>query len=99
LIVAGVRFACTPEILRAVDTPPQAQALALAYLPVIFAASPFMFVFMFLTMILRGAGDARTPFRFMLLSVVLDVAINPLLSQGSGPSRRARADGRRAGPL
>jgi len=34
---------------------------------------------------LRGAGDAKTPFLFMGLSVVLDIALNPLLIAGAGP--------------
>jgi putative MATE family efflux protein len=34
---------------------------------------------------LRGAGDSKTPFRFLVLSVVLDVALNPLFIFGLGP--------------
>ena len=34
---------------------------------------------------LRGAGDSRTPFRFLLVSVLLDIAFNPLLIFGIGP--------------
>ncbi|KRG86904.1 multidrug transporter MatE, partial [Stenotrophomonas acidaminiphila] len=34
---------------------------------------------------LRGAGDSRTPFRFLLLSVALDIVLNPLLIFGIGP--------------
>ncbi|OLK21652.1 MATE family efflux transporter, partial [Xanthomonas oryzae] len=34
---------------------------------------------------LRGTGDARTPFRFLLLSVLLDILFNPLVLFGIGP--------------
>jgi Na+-driven multidrug efflux pump len=34
---------------------------------------------------LRGAGDSKTPFLFMGVSVVLDVVLNPLLIMGVGP--------------
>jgi putative MATE family efflux protein len=34
---------------------------------------------------LRGAGDAQTSLRFMILSVGLDVLLNPLLIAGVGP--------------
>ncbi|WP_206215824.1 polysaccharide biosynthesis C-terminal domain-containing protein, partial [Pseudomonas viridiflava] len=34
---------------------------------------------------MRGTGDARTPFRFLLLSVVLDIVFNPQLIFGVGP--------------
>src|SRR5574337_1179681 len=36
-------------------------------------------------MTLRGAGDSHTPFYFMLLSVGLDIVLNPLLIFGLGP--------------
>jgi len=35
--------------------------------------------------VLRGAGDSRTPFYFMLLSVIIDVVLNPVLIFGVGP--------------
>jgi len=34
---------------------------------------------------LRGAGDARTPFRFLLVAVLLDIVLNPVLIFGMGP--------------
>jgi putative MATE family efflux protein len=36
-------------------------------------------------MVLRGAGDSKTPFWFLLFSVALDIALNPLLIFGVGP--------------
>ncbi|MCY1353208.1 MATE efflux family protein [compost metagenome] len=44
-----------------------------------------MYFYNFVMMTLRGAGDSRTPFWFMLLSVVLDVVLNPVLIFGVGP--------------
>jgi putative MATE family efflux protein len=44
-----------------------------------------MFFYLYVAMTLRGAGDARTPFIFMFISVGLDVALNPLLIFGPGP--------------
>jgi putative MATE family efflux protein len=37
---------------------------------------------------LRGAGDSKTPFYFMLLSVGLDIALNPVFIFGVGPIPR-----------
>src|SRR5690606_33131868 len=59
--------------------------LAEAYLRIIFLAVPFLYMFAFLSAILRGAGDTRTPFVFLLLAVVLDIIVNPLLIFGLGP--------------
>ncbi|MFS8974864.1 MATE family efflux transporter [Cupriavidus necator] len=78
-------FIYTPDILAAMNTPTDAAPLAVTYLRIIFLALPFMYFYNFVMMTLRGAGDSRTPFWFMLLSVVLDVALNPVLIFGVGP--------------
>ena len=84
--VAGT-FATGP-LLRAMRTPADALPFATDYLRVVFAAVPFMFATTFVMMVLRGAGDARTPFYFLVLSVLLDIALNPLLIFGAGPIPR-----------
>jgi putative MATE family efflux protein len=38
--------------------------------------------------VLRGAGDSKTPFYFMLVSVVIDIALNPVFIFGVGPVPR-----------
>jgi putative MATE family efflux protein len=38
--------------------------------------------------VLRGAGDAKTPFYFMLVSVVIDIGLNPVFIFGLGPVPR-----------
>src|SRR3546814_104118 len=67
------------------STPAESLALAEAYLRIIFMAVPFLYMFAFLSAILRGAGDTRTPFVFLMLAVVLDIVFNPLLIFGIGP--------------
>jgi putative MATE family efflux protein len=81
--VAGVWL--TPHVLDAMGTPAEARADAIAYLRVIFSAMPFMYFFSYVMMAQRGTGDSRTPFLFSLLSVGLDVVLNPLLITGYGP--------------
>ena len=85
LTVAILGYVFTGDILDAMGTPADAQPYAIAYLRVIFIALPPMYFYSFLMMTLRGAGDSRTPFYFMLLSVGLDIALNPLLIFGLGP--------------
>jgi putative MATE family efflux protein len=88
LLVGIAGYTLTPHILDAMRTPPDARAGAIAYLRVIFAAMPFVYFFNFLMMGQRGAGDSRTPFYFSLMSVGLDVILNPLLIMGVGPFPR-----------
>ena len=38
---------------------------------------------------LRGAGDSRTPFIYLCLSVALDIGLNPLLIFGVGSAAAA----------
>ena len=85
LSVGLAGYLSTPAILKAMGTPPEAAADAIAYLRVIFAAMPFMYFFSFVMMAQRGVGDSRTPFYFSLLAVALDITLNPLLIIGVGP--------------
>jgi putative MATE family efflux protein len=85
VLVAIGGYAATPWMLAALNTPPDAQAFAVPYLRIIFVAVPSMYFYNFLMMTLRGAGDSRTPFVFMALSVVMDIILNPLLIFGVGP--------------
>lgn len=85
VFAAALGYVFTPAILAAMNTPADATPLAEVYLRVIFIALPFMYFYNFVMMALRGAGDSRTPFYFMLLSVVLDVVLNPVLIFGVGP--------------
>lgn len=86
--VGVLGFLFTPSILDAMDTPMDARAQAIAYLRIIFMAMPFIYIFNFLMMAMRGAGDSRTPFYFSLLTVALDVVLNPVLIMGLGPVPR-----------
>ena len=83
VVTLGVTFA--PQVLHAMRTPADSLPLAVAYLRVVFIALPGMYLYTFVMMALRGAGDAKTPFKFALLSAVIDVTLNPLLIRGFGP--------------
>jgi hypothetical protein len=54
-------------------------------LRVIFIAMPASLLSVMMMMGLRGTGDARTPLIFMLVSVGVDLVLNPVLILGLGP--------------
>jgi len=83
LAAGGWWFA--PQILHILSTPPDVYELALTYLRVIFISMPGSLITIMLMMGLRGGGDAMTPLRFMILSVVLDAGLNPFFILGIGP--------------
>ncbi len=85
IIVSVLGFFMSPFILRWMGTPGDALDLGITYLKVMFLAIPASYAFFFVSGALRGAGDSKTPFKFLLLSVILDVALNPLFIFGWGP--------------
>ena len=88
VITGALGMLFSPLILRLLDTPPDAMEMAISYTQIIFAGVPFMFGFNLIMAVLRGSGDSKTPFYFLLLSAVLDVGLNPLLILGIGPFPR-----------
>jgi putative MATE family efflux protein len=86
MAVAGLAL-CRP-LLIAMSTPADSLPLAVAYMRVIFLALPFLYMYAFVMAVLRGAGDSKTPFYFMLLSVGIDIALNPVFIFGVGPIPR-----------
>jgi putative MATE family efflux protein len=84
-LVSAIGFVATPALLRLLGTPPEVYHLALDYLRMLFISMPLGMVGVMLSMGLRGAGDARTPLIFMIVTVVLDVGLNPILIAGYGP--------------
>ena len=84
-LIALIGWLFAPQLLNLLATPPAAKPLALSYLRVIMVSMPFGVLSMMVSMGLRGAGDATTPMRATILTVVLDVIFNPLLILGIGP--------------
>ena len=86
MAIAGLAL-CRP-LLIAMSTPADSLPLAVAYMRVIFLALPWLYMYAFVMAVLRGAGDSKTPFYFMLLSVAIDIALNPIFIFGLGPFPR-----------
>lgn len=84
LAMSWLGFSLAQRLVGWLHTPPDAVPLALTYMRIIFLALPFMGGLFFLMAVLRGAGDSRTPFAYLLMAVVLDILLNPLLIFGWG---------------
>ncbi|HEY8011569.1 MAG TPA: MATE family efflux transporter [Rudaea sp.] len=83
--VAVFGFNSAGPLMAWMHMPAESLPFAVAYLRIIFLAIPFIYVLTFISMTLRGAGDVRTPFVFLAINVVLDIALNPLFIFGLGP--------------
>jgi putative MATE family efflux protein len=86
MAVAGLLL--SRPLLVAMHTPPDSLVLAVAYMRVMFLALPCLYLYAFVMAVLRGAGDSKTPFYFMLLSVAIDIGLNPVFIFGVGPIPR-----------
>ena len=85
LTAAVLGWVFAPWLLEALRTPLASRGDALAYLRVTFVTVPIATLSMVVSQGLRGVGDSQLPLRAMILTVVLDVVLNPLLIRGIGP--------------
>jgi len=83
--LGAVGFAFVAELLGVFSAEPTVLELATEYMEVISLGLPFLFGFTVFIALMRGAGDTVTPMLVMLGTVVLNVAIDPLLIFGVGP--------------
>ena len=80
MAIIGVVF--IEGILQIIGAPPEIRPEAMEFGKIIFASLPLIFVYVSYTTILRGTGDAKTPFVFLLISTVLSIVLTPVLTFG-----------------
>ena len=86
LLTAVGGFLWSENILAMLSTPPEVFRLARDYLHFIFLGLPGAMMFVMLMAGLRGSGDSLTPLWFMILTVLLDIVLNPVFILGLGPA-------------
>ncbi len=69
-------------ILALIGTPSDIFALAVAYAKITFFALPVFFVYLGYTTFVRGVGDSRTPFYFLILSTIVGIVFTPAFIAG-----------------
>ncbi|MBV8150001.1 MAG: MATE family efflux transporter [Candidatus Eremiobacteraeota bacterium] len=72
----------TAPLLHLIGTPPDIFSLSLQYARVIFISFPVFFVYLIYSTFLRGVGDSRTPFLFLMLSTALTMIFTPAFILG-----------------
>ncbi len=80
LTVLGELFA--PNILRAMDTPPEVFPHSVDYLRIVLLSLPFGFGLFLIRSMLQGVGDSKTPLYFQGGSVLLAAILDPLMMFG-----------------
>ena len=86
VVLGAVGFAFTDAMLGLLPSSPatgiEIVPLAADYMRVFFLGMPFLFGFFVFEALMRGYGNTRTPMRLMLVSVVLNVVLDPILIFG-----------------
>jgi len=85
LVLGTLGFQFVAELLGVFGAEPAVLTLATDYMEVISLGLPFLFGFTVFIALMRGAGDTVTPMLVMFGTVVLNVALDPLLIFGVGP--------------
>jgi putative efflux protein, MATE family len=85
LILGTLGFQFVAQLLGLFNAEPAVLTLATDYMEVITLGLPFLFGFTVFIALMRGAGDTVTPMLVMFGTVVLNVALDPLLIFGVGP--------------
>lgn len=65
IVLAGLGVLLSHQILELMGAPADIIGDATAYLNIIFAGVPFMFIFFIFSALLRGYGDTKTPMKFI----------------------------------
>jgi putative MATE family efflux protein len=84
-ILASAGFFAARPILTLMGPEAQLIDAGTIYLRIIYAGTPLMFSTFIVTALLNGAGDTVTPMVLMAISVLFNVALDPLLIFGWGP--------------
>lgn len=71
-------FLLAEPLLMLVGTPEAMLANAKAYLQLNFLGILFLFGYNFISTVLRALGDSKTPLRFVMIAVLLNIVLDPL---------------------
>ncbi|WP_202081676.1 MATE family efflux transporter [Caldalkalibacillus salinus] len=82
VVLATLGFLFSVHILRLLGTPEAMMSDANTYLRIIFVGMVFLVGYNFIGTVLRALGDSRTPLRFVLAAVILNIGLNPLFISG-----------------
>lgn len=85
VILGVVGFVLTPKILNLLQTPADSWQMTHDYMRWIFAGFPMMFIFFVYQGISTGLGDTVGPMQVNLITVILNVILDPILIFGYGP--------------
>ena len=85
LVIGVAGFILTPHLLRLLQTPADSWQMTYDYMRWIWAGIPMLFAFFVYQGVSTGLGDTIGPMQVNLITVVLNVILDPILIFGWGP--------------
>src|SRR5690625_2057969 len=82
LTLSIVGFLMSESLLSLLGTPDSMMEQAKVYIQINFIGMLFLFGYNFISTMLRSIGDSKTPLRFVLDAVLLNIVLDPLLITG-----------------
>ncbi|WP_164667486.1 MATE family efflux transporter [Virgibacillus doumboii] len=82
LVLSTAGFLLAESLLQLLGTPENMMNQAKAYLQINFLGILFLFGYNFISTVLRALGDSKTPLRFVMIAVLLNIVLNPLFIAG-----------------
>jgi putative MATE family efflux protein len=90
-VLGAAGYLLSGTLLEVLGTPEAIVAPAQEYLRTTFLGMPFLFGYNFISTVLRAMGDSRTPLRFVLVAVLLNLVLDPLFIHTLGLEVRGAA--------
>jgi len=85
IAVSFVGFLFTPKIVSLLTSEQQVFENAVIYMRTIFIGFSFMVIYYVFEAALRALGNTKTPMKFVFISVLINVILDPILIFGLGP--------------
>jgi putative MATE family efflux protein len=82
ITIAAIGYRFSPELLGAMATPPDILVPAVDYARMTFISLPIVTLFFAYTYLLRGTGDAQTPFLAMAFCIGSSLLLTPAFIEG-----------------
>ncbi|AXI07874.1 MATE family efflux transporter [Oceanobacillus zhaokaii] len=81
-VLGLIGYIFAENFLAILGTPESMMTDAIAYLRINFLGILFLFGYNFISTVLRSLGDSRTPLRFVIVAVLLNIVLDPLFISG-----------------
>lgn len=78
VVISILGFAFSEKVMQLIDLPKEIIPQATSYLDIYIVGLIFLFLFNSLSAILRGVGDSKTPLMFLVVSSIVNIALDLL---------------------